>query len=103
MALEAKDEFVVVRGKDLIDLKDHPTSHIETYHYEVRTPAYPKTVDYIRVVKVKQYTSEEIIYWDKLEWQEDQDLSCIGAILVTINEVDRGVGLVLKQIVRKSH
>lgn len=45
---------------------------------EVRTPPFPE-MSYIRIVD--SVTEEELVYWNKDEWQNDPNECCIGAIL----------------------
>ena len=59
---------------------------------QVRCPSSPKQCKHIRIVREEEDgTLTEMLYWDSEEWQEDPDLSCIGAIMGAITSISQGV------------
>lgn len=71
---------------------------LEFENHAVLTPAYPDPVTYIRIVERTMEVGDEgpstvereVAYWDKAEWQNDPDLSCIGAIMGSMTNVFGG-------------
>lgn len=57
---------------------------------EVRTAQYPDDAEYVRIVDCRGEVERELMYWHSDEWQEDGDLSCIGAIFAAIGSVRDG-------------
>jgi len=59
---------------------------------QVRTAAYPKDSNYVRIVQVKGKEVEELAYWDVCEWCEGREcaVDTMGAILGAIKEVADG-------------
>lgn len=80
------DECIVLRNAPLIN---------PMIEYQVRVPAYPKECEYIRIIKVDcdGKGEEEVVYWDRKEWQEDPDLNCIGAIMGAMAQITQGITL----------
>lgn len=71
---------------------------LEVGNHAILTPAYPEPVSYIRVVERTVEVGDdgpstverEVAYWDRVEWQEDPLMVCMGAILASIGLVARG-------------
>lgn len=56
-------------------------------------PAAPGACTYVRIVEFDagRTLMRELVYWDSAEWQaEDDDLSCMGAIMGAIKQVNDG-------------
>ena len=62
---------------------------VRTSHgFQVRTPAFPEDVDYVRVVLVEGGEEYEYVYWNSDEWEESLDT--MGAIMGAIKSVANG-------------
>lgn len=57
---------------------------------EARTAMFPEDASYFRIVDCRGKVERELMYWNSDEWQEDPDLSCIGAIFAAIGTVRDG-------------
>lgn len=68
---------------------DEETVLLKRGNYEVRCPAFPKAAEYVRVVRISDM--QEVVYWDRAEWQEDgEECECIGAIFGIMSQVMSG-------------